>query len=637
MDSVIQNLAPYISKIISENKLKILLELRTEIDKQITILEYTNHTTKHSDNILRIGDEIFSSRKIDLNETETFIFISVCYLHNIMILSRRNIRSNLKIDDHNLSIDMLRVISYIHNNHNNITAIKEMKQNIELNGTNIRLKLITAIFTLAENLDIGHKGSQRIPQSVFKLIDRLYWYRNHSITRFEINKNIILFFENPLNLKDKELNETIIEPIIKYIKIILDVTNEVLSENNYPVFILDIKYEDITNRREDIDESELNIEKLLKLAIDIKERTIGRKQRIDGKLKKQGLIRKGKINNELIILKRWSSYTPRMPFWNKSQGSVIPNPETSLGGGYFLVWNDVGIAIDPGYDFLRNFWTEKISSGYFEVEDIKTVLISHAHDDHTHDIEPIISLLYKRSKKNRTKFVLPLYCSEGVHIKYERLFSINKELINVIDLVPSNDKTESLSRNDDYLLPKGIDIEYIGSEHNEKPWMKTNTGVSMIFHLTSKQDKIDIGYTSDTKFNNKIVSFFSNVDLLILHFGNFGPDLNSTSVRYDESHLGITGCHDLIEALKNKRPRLFLIGEFGEEEIGNDRVQLCGLLESLIGVKDLGKSILPMDIGLRIKLPHMEVLCQEHDHFVPFQDIKPHLPKDRDNISYFCK
>jgi len=83
----------------------------------------------------------------------------------------------------------------------------------------------------------------------------------------------------------------------------------------------------------------------------------------------------------LEILRRWNSYTP-----------IIT--DNSKGGGYFVKAYDQGIVIDPGFNFIDNFK----DSGHTFAE-IDSVLISHAHDDHTADLESIINLLYRYNKE----------------------------------------------------------------------------------------------------------------------------------------------------------------------------------------------------------------------------------------------
>ena len=83
------------------------------------------------------------------------------------------------------------------------------------------------------------------------------------------------------------------------------------------------------------------------------------------------------------VLRRWNSYTP-----------II---NSGRGGGYFLKIDGIGIVIDPGFNFMKNY---KESKNYFR--DIDVVLISHAHDDHTADMESILNMQYRYNKQLET-------------------------------------------------------------------------------------------------------------------------------------------------------------------------------------------------------------------------------------------
>jgi ribonuclease BN (tRNA processing enzyme) len=108
----------------------------------------------------------------------------------------------------------------------------------------------------------------------------------------------------------------------------------------------------------------------------------------------------------LIGLQRWNSSSP-------AQGR-------SIGGGYLLYHTDksgtvdLGIAIDPGFDFVRNLFHEG-----FGISDIDIVLISHSHVDHVRDFEVIVQLLTDLKKLgNKREKCIHVMLSLGV---YERL------------------------------------------------------------------------------------------------------------------------------------------------------------------------------------------------------------------------
>ncbi|MDR0461165.1 MAG: tetratricopeptide repeat protein, partial [Nitrososphaerota archaeon] len=83
------------------------------------------------------------------------------------------------------------------------------------------------------------------------------------------------------------------------------------------------------------------------------------------------------------VLRRWNSYTPIL---NSKVNS------SSKGGGYFFKTKDCGIVIDPGFNFIENFTLKK-----FLFREIDHIFITHAHNDHTADLESLLTLLYKHN------------------------------------------------------------------------------------------------------------------------------------------------------------------------------------------------------------------------------------------------
>jgi len=70
------------------------------------------------------------------------------------------------------------------------------------------------------------------------------------------------------------------------------------------------------------------------------------------KAKLEAFIKEGKSlvstpKNQLVILRKWNSYTP-----------ILPPSKTEFlnkGGGYFLRVGETGIVIDPGYNFIESY------------------------------------------------------------------------------------------------------------------------------------------------------------------------------------------------------------------------------------------------------------------------------------------
>lgn len=118
-------------------------------------------------------------------------------------------------------------------------------------------------------------------------------------------------------------------------------------------------------------------------------------------------------------LQRWNSLTP-------AQGR-------SVGGGYFIYRTnkhfvvDLGIAIDPGFDFVRNLFRMG-----FTLRDIDIVLISHAHADHLWDFESLIQLLKELSDKTGITHRLNVVLTLGIYKRFQHVIE-NQELRRFLD------------------------------------------------------------------------------------------------------------------------------------------------------------------------------------------------------------
>ena len=113
-------------------------------------------------------------------------------------------------------------------------------------------------------------------------------------------------------------------------------------------------------------------------------------------------------------LQRWNSLTP-------AQGR-------SVGGGYLIYKTnskgevELGIAIDPGFDFVRNLFRMG-----FSLKDIDIILISHAHPDHLWDFESIIQLLHDLEEKEKITHRINVVFTLGSYKRLEHII-VNSEL-----------------------------------------------------------------------------------------------------------------------------------------------------------------------------------------------------------------
>lgn len=308
-------------------------------------------------------------------------------------------------------------------------------------------------------------------------------------------------------------------------------------------------------------------------------------------------------NDRLVLLKRWNSVTPMIPF-RKDKGP---------GGGIFIEWQGYGIAIDPGYDFIRQLY---VKAGY-TVGDIDYIVVTHAHDDHSAETESLYSIKYKLRKEagespnsnENPSFI----SSEGAAIKYAQLLkNINSETVT---LTPNMTWP---NRNAINYTPH-VSIDGTPTVHNELPWMINNTGLGLVMTLKNGfSEEVRIGITSDTRFHDSLVSKFYDLDLMILHLGCYHNE--------DSQHLGAGNCGKLLDLT---RPNVAVITEW-DEDLKGERIAVLDEIKSSMNVqrqeapsyKSLPE-LIPGDTGLILSLPELDIILRNGRRVSP-SDLKFH-------------
>ena len=335
---------------------------------------------------------------------------------------------------------------------------------------------------------------------------------------------------------------------------------------------------------------------------------------------------------EFVVLRRWNSYTP----------IIAENSRVSKGGGYFIRLPKCGIVIDPGFNFIDNFKSE----GHL-FHEIDHVLITHAHNDHTTDLESILTLLHQYNEtiigdfdapeentimqavltaeknevtdadRNRIEKAaksvfaeserrkrLRIYMSASTYKKYAPMLELSQSADYDIIIVKAGDKLLIEYPNPLVTGLEGVpEITAIKAKHNDLISDRDSLG------FVVKYGEFVLVYTGDTGFSAEIEKQYREVReahrdcsiVLLAHLGGFkgyenrfdaSKGLEDNQRSFYRNHLGRLGLAKLIETVK---PKICLISEFGEE-FKRTRLELTKIYQKVYW--DI--TFIPADIGLRM-------------------------------------
>jgi len=357
-------------------------------------------------------------------------------------------------------------------------------------------------------------------------------------------------------------------------------------------------------------------------------------------------------------LQQWNSFTP-----------VMSSDEFNRkGGGYFFQHNGKGIVIDPGYNFIENFH----SAGH-RFNEIDYIFITHDHDDHTANLEPIISLLYRYNRnvkghfhslfhqndtfayrqrlergndlrkieeasgseemsekvidsefeKSDTKKRISFYLTKSTFKKYSTLLNLGSKKDYEVTIIDENSS---------FNISEFGDVICVPAKH--KTLLSDNDAIG--FCLLPKDENYAFIYTGDTGFSEKIKSSYEAIlkkstmqnrrIVLLAHIGGFedrekeygGTEVTTTSkiteiaeTAYYKNHLGRLGLIEIVDVLNsNDQLELCIVSEFGEE-LGGVRSILCKLFCTIFDNK---VNFLHADIGLDLKIEKNECKIWAYRH-----------------------
>jgi len=336
----------------------------------------------------------------------------------------------------------------------------------------------------------------------------------------------------------------------------------------------------------------------------------------------------------LLLLRKWNSFTPIIP---------TKDDERYVGGGYYIYHKGVGTVIDPGYNFIENFYRAGC-----RITDIHNIILTHAHNDHTNDFESLLSLLYQYNRKNKFEKETENFKKINVYMNAGSF----KKFAGLIDLRGSDyiDRLYPVSPGDQFTLCQGVKLHILQAYHDELISKKYAIGLK--FSIKTDQGAKNILITSDTglfpqkksKSQNEDVADVTKpeiwetygldeepIHLLIVHIGSIRKDEFEASIDTENekifypNHLGIIGSTRVIASI---HPKLAIVSEFGEE-LFDFQEDLINVINNVIKAYFQGEdcpTVLPGDLPLIYSIPEESIYCILCQKMVPATNVTYTLP-----------
>jgi tetratricopeptide (TPR) repeat protein len=308
-----------------------------------------------------------------------------------------------------------------------------------------------------------------------------------------------------------------------------------------------------------------------------------------------------------------------------------------FGGGYFLNFGGHGIVIDPGFNFLVNFYRQG-----FSILDIDAVIITNSFADHTSDLEPLFMLLNhlntlisikstspekipagieERLPTNPTR--IQLFLSQDALSKFVAWLSFfaQKCIQDVIIMVPN----EALYLFDDLVKVTPVRSMLRGEAKFTFP-------LGLLFDLKSEgNETVRIGYTSDTMWYEGMGTRYEGCRVIV---GHLGPIVEEEfPLGFSQDHLGICGSYRLIE---EARPSIFILSDFGDE-LEIRRAKIVDSFNDKFwqdGKKTSGTKCISSDIGLSVALKTLGIGLPGRRDLIKYSVISESYSCDKHRYSY---
>jgi len=251
-------------------------------------------------------------------------------------------------------------------------------------------------------------------------------------------------------------------------------------------------------------------------------------------------------------------------FLGTAGDSVVRAKQLRSSAGIVLKLNGFQFLLDPGEGTLV-----KMREYGLDIMKTSIILVSHHHLGHSNDLNAVIDAITLGGIDTNGYLISTNQVINGFLIGDEEnkvlLTNYKRSLIKYMVVEPGQK-----------VGVEDVEIKATRTKHSVE-------GVGFVF----KTPKLNIGYSSDTEFNESIAKQYSDCDVLILNVVNPGPIRKK----------GNLNTKDAIDFIKVARPRLTIITHFGVEMIKQNPITEARKIE-----QETKTEVMAAKDGLRIRL-----------------------------------
>lgn len=316
------------------------------------------------------------------------------------------------------------------------------------------------------------------------------------------------------------------------------------------------------------------------------------------------------------------------PSGNSDTQSLLLEKNRRTTGGYYLRWNNKGIVINPGSNFLTHFHHQGL-----HIRDIDAIIVTSSQQEMYVDIKDIYELNYQINKVGTAApHIIHYYLNPLAHQTLSTILKPNfKQERNTIHRLETFQDSPDAEKID---IAENIVLHYFPSMQTKQQTLRNGKEdrVSQPSHLGMRLDlhtrisahekkTTSLGYVSGISWSPLLAHSLGACDILIAGFGSTNSN-DFNKLRYNEDCLGYFGCYSLLEEV---HPQLFVCSEFNGSE-GDIRLDIVKLMRHEYGkaYPNMQKKpiVLPADSNLFIQLNTLNVFCSLTKESVPADNIR---------------